>query len=165
MVRVSIRSGTARDAPFLRRMLYEAACWREEPSRRSEGSVLGSEELEPYVEELGTERDTIVIAEEEGEPVGAAWYRVFEPDRPGYGWVDPTFPELSMAVLPGRRGRGIGRVLLRALLARARDDGVPALSLSVDEENPARNLYRSEGFVDVELVGGSWTMLSELAAS
>ena len=121
--------------------------------------------MEPYVEELGTERDTIVIAEEEGEPVGAAWYRVFEPDRPGYGWVDPTFPELSMAVLPGRRGRGIGRVLLRALLARARDDGVPALSLSVDEENPARNLYRSEGFVDVELVGGSWTMLSELAAS
>lgn len=159
MVRVSIRPGTAKDAPFLRRVLYEAACWREEPSRRSEETVLGSEELE------GTERDTIVIAEEEGEPVGAAWYRVFEPDRPGYGWVDPTIPELTMAVLPGLRGRGIGRALLRALLARASGDGVPALSLSVAEENPARNLYRSEGFVDVELVGGSWTMLSELAAS
>ena len=47
-----------------------------------------------------------MIALENGFPVGAAWYRVFGADEPGYGFVDEQTPELAIAVVPSKRGTG-----------------------------------------------------------
>ena len=49
--------------------------------------------------------------------------------------------------------------MLRALIETARTEGFPALSLSVDPENPARHLYETEGFRMVGESGTSWTLL------
>ncbi len=57
---------------------------------------------------------------------------------------------LTLAVLPGRRRRGIGRALLAAALAEAGARGAQALFLEVAEANrPARALYQAFGFVAV----------------
>jgi ribosomal protein S18 acetylase RimI-like enzyme len=56
------------------------------------------------------------------------------------------------------RGQGIGCTLLGALIARARSDRVPQLSLSVEKDNPALKLYESAGFEIVGTVGNAWTM-------
>ena len=104
-----------------------------------------------------------MIALDEGFPVGAAWYRLFKEGEPGYGFVDEQTPELAIAVVPSRRGRGLGEELLEALIARARRDGFRRLSLSVDRDNPAIGLYERFGFRKVEEHGRSWTMLAELA--
>ena len=60
----------------------------------------------------GRPGDNAVVAIDEFQPVGAAWYRLFEQDEPGYGFVDEETPELTIAVVPSRRGRGLGEELL-----------------------------------------------------
>jgi ribosomal protein S18 acetylase RimI-like enzyme len=96
----------------------------------------------------GRPGDTVLIAVDDGFPVGAAWYRLFRKGLRGYGYVDDETPELAIAVVPSRRGRGIGEALLEALCTRAETDGYKALSLSVERDNPALvSFYEEHGFV------------------
>jgi ribosomal protein S18 acetylase RimI-like enzyme len=56
----------------------------------------------------------------------------------------------DLAVLPGRRGGGVGRALLSAVQAHAREAGCCKLTLEVQDGNhPARGLYEKFGFRDV----------------
>jgi len=56
------------------------------------------------------------LVAEQGELVGAAWYRTYTEATHGYGSLPRTFPELSIAVVASRRHRGIGRALLTNLV-------------------------------------------------
>lgn len=94
--------------------------------------------------------------------MGAAWLRQFTADDPGYGYVGEVVPELTIGVVPDRRGHGLGRALLRALLARARAHRIPAMSLSVERANPAQHLYLTEGFRTVQAFEAADTMLLRL---
>jgi thioredoxin reductase len=107
-----------------------------------------------------------VIAIDKGFPVGAAWYRLFDNDRPGYGFVDERTPELAIAVVPNARGKGVGTALLEALLRDARAAGYPTISLSVDRANAgAIELYGRHGFEQVAEDEDSVTMLAQLDTS
>jgi ribosomal protein S18 acetylase RimI-like enzyme len=56
----------------------------------------------------------------------------------------------DLAVLPGRRGGGVGGALLEAAQAHACDLGCCKLTLEVQDDNaPARHLYQRFGFRDV----------------
>ena len=149
-----IRRGGAQDLRFLRDMLHHAYYWRE----RVPGSLVSR-----YVRGWGRPGDAAVVALDGGFPVGAAWYRVFSADEPGYGFVDEQTPELSIAVVPSRRGKGHGERLLRALLEEAKRNGFEQISLSVEPENPALRLYERFGFEKVGELGGSSTMLAHLS--
>jgi ribosomal protein S18 acetylase RimI-like enzyme len=155
---VVIRRGGRQDVRFLRDMLHHAYYWRE----RQPGEGAGPVAL--YVKGWGRPGDTVLIAVDDGFPVGAAWYRLFRRDHPGYGFVDEETPELAIAVVPSRRGRGIGDALINALLERARAEQYPALSLSVEKENePLLAFYEKHGFSRVHEDGGdSVTMRREL---
>ena len=95
--------------------------------------------MQLYVKAWGRPGDAAMIALVDGFPVGAAWFRLFRASAPGYGFVDEQTPELAIAVVPNARGKGVGSALLEALLERARSEGYPALSLSVDRRNRARS--------------------------
>jgi ribosomal protein S18 acetylase RimI-like enzyme len=151
-----LRRGGAQDVRFLRDMLVHAYYWRA----RVPGSLVSR-----YVRGWGRPGDTAVIALDGGFPVGAAWYRVFPPDEPGYGFVDDRTPELAIAVVPSKRGHGIGDELLKALLAKARAAGYERLSLSVEPGNPARKLYERHGFEVVDEGDDAWTMVASLASN
>ena len=99
-----------------------------------------------------------VVAEHDG-PVGAAWFRTYTETNHGHGFDAGDVPELSIAVIASRRGEGIGRRLLVELVAASVDQGYRTLSLSVREQNPARRLYESVGFITVAKDGSSWTMV------
>ena len=103
-----------------------------------------------------------LIVEQDG-PVGAAWFRTFTEVSHGHGFVAEDVPELSIAVISSRRREGIGRRLLVELIDVSVDQGYRALSLSVREQNPARGLYESVGFVTVAKDGTSWTMVRHAA--
>ena len=150
-----IRPAGAQDLPFLRDMLRHAyyARWG------SEADV----PLERYVAGWGRPGDRAIVAIDEFQPVGAAWYRLFPLDEPGYGFVDDGTPELTIAIVPSRRGRGLGRGLLEGLLAQARDDGFARISLSVEPDNDAIHLYEHHGFAKVGERAGAWVMLATLA--
>lgn len=56
----------------------------------------------------------------------------------------------DLAVLPGRRGGGVGRALLTAAEQHAREQGHCKLTLEVQEDNaPALQLYERFGFRNV----------------
>ena len=138
---IVVRRGGAQDVRFLRDMLHHAYYWKERAPDSGPGPVA------LYVKAWGRPGDTAVIAIEKGFPVGAAWYRLFGRDRPGYGFVDERTPELAIAVVPNARGKGVGSALLDALLGRARAAGYPTISLSVDRANAgAIELYERHGF-------------------
>ena len=149
-----LRRGGAQDVRFLRDMLHHAYYWRA----RVPGSLVSR-----YVRGWGRPGDTAVIALEGGFPVGAAWYRVFPEDEPGYGFVDPETPELAIAVVPSKRGHGIGEELLKELIAKAKEAGYGRLSLSVEPGNPARKLYERFGFEVVGQGDEAWTMVATLS--
>lgn len=115
-----------------------------------------------YVSGWHSDRDAGFIAEGK-QPLGAAWWKFFTADDPGYGFVSDTTPEVSIGVRAGSRGEGLGTLLLEALIVEARQRGLPALSLSVEPENPAARLYERLGFITVERRGGAVTMVLTLA--
>jgi ribosomal protein S18 acetylase RimI-like enzyme len=154
-----IRKASRGDAPFLRDMVRHAYYWRWSVPETAD--VPASR----YVENWGRPGDRGLIALDEGFPVGAAWYRLFTPASPGYGFLDEETPELTIAVVPSRRGRGLGDQLLTALLDQAREDGFPAISLSVEKDNPALHLYERFGFQPVKEMDSTLVMRAELESS
>jgi GNAT superfamily N-acetyltransferase len=153
---VTIRNGGHLDVPFIRSMLTHAHNWHV---ARFETDI----PLSRYVDGWGRPGDTALIAIEGGHRVGAAWYRLFRASAPGYGFLDEETPELTVAVVPGRRGEGIGLELVRRLVERARSEGYPGLSASVQRDHPELALFESQGFERVALSEHTVTVRHPLA--
>jgi GNAT superfamily N-acetyltransferase len=153
-----IRPATPADEPLLWEMLY-LTLFVSPGSPPLPPEVVQSPELARYDRHWGREHDlgAVALHPEQGEPVGAAWLRLWAPDDRGYGYCDAETPELSMAVVPAHRGRGVGSRLLESLL-RAAEEKHRAVSLSVSADNPALRLYLRFGFVVVGECGRSLTM-------
>jgi GNAT superfamily N-acetyltransferase len=149
-----IRRGGRQDVRFLRDMLHHAYYWRERDPTDGPGPAAR------YIKGLGRPGDTVLIAIDDVFPVGAAWYRLFRRDAPGYGFVDEETPELTIAVVPSRRGGGLGGQLMEALLALAKEQGHSAISLSA--EQGMTKLYERFGFRAVEEKDGTVTMRADL---
>lgn len=155
----TIHLATRDDLHFLRAMLYEAAFWREPTPRPSLSTALADPHVARYVDRWGRVGDAGVVAvSADGTGVGAAWYRRFSADAPGYGFLDAATPELAVGVAADARNRGIGTALLTSLTDLAKADGIGALCLSVEDDNLARRLYERLGFRLVAAHNGAWTM-------
>jgi ribosomal protein S18 acetylase RimI-like enzyme len=161
---IRCRPAGAEDFTFLATMLGEAAVWRPDKPTPTADQVLADPRYAMYLEGWPRPGDYGLVAEQDG-PLGAAWYRTYTEVSHGYGYISEAVPELSIAVVASRRHEGIGRRLLIDLIKAGTAHGYPALSLSVNGDNPARGLYESVGFVPVEQHGSSWTMVRHAARS
>ncbi len=148
MVTVTIRALRPNDDNLLLRATVDNFNWRSQRVTASE--VLASPEMVYYTEFLPGRGDFGFVAIYDDIPVGVGWALFLPPSRPGWGFIETTIPELSLWVEAEYRLQGIGRTLIRALQHETRFRDLSGLSLSVDAGNPARDLYRSEGFFDVE---------------
>jgi GNAT superfamily N-acetyltransferase len=155
MSSIVIRRGGHLDLPFIRSMLTHAHNWHV---NRFETDI----PLSRYVDGWGRRGDTALIAIDGGHRVGAAWYRLFRASAPGWGFVDEATPELTVAVVPGRRGQGIGQELLRGLLERAAADGYAALSAAVQSDHPEVHAFEDKGFETVGESEDTLTMVRRL---
>jgi len=143
-------------------MLLEAMNWHPR-SRFTRADVDADPLLRHYVEGWQRPDDLGAVAvDPAGAPIGAAWLRHFTADDPGYGFVAPDVPELSIGVVAQRRGQGVGRALLRAAAELAAARGIGRISLSCERANPAMRLYVGEGYVTVESGRDSDTMVKVL---
>ncbi|MDQ1692069.1 MAG: [ribosomal protein S18]-alanine N-acetyltransferase [Pseudonocardiales bacterium] len=127
---VSLRPMTVADLDALlpfEQILFGAESW----SRRS------------YLDELAdTELRTYLVA----ESVDADGRTELLGDA-GLMTIGGTAQILTVGVLPGARRRGVGRLLVRALVAEARRRKAEEVLLEVRIDNePARFLYEAEGF-------------------
>jgi GNAT superfamily N-acetyltransferase len=154
---VTIRTATPADEHFLWEMLYQAI-YSPPNGPPLARQILQRPELSRYVEGWMRLGDSGVIAEDQGVPIGAAWLRLMNDGEGGYGYVENGIPELTIALMPDYRGRGIGTQLLTHLLGVAASH-YAAVSISVAGDNPARRLYERHGFVIAKDAGGSLTMV------
>jgi GNAT superfamily N-acetyltransferase len=147
-----LRPVDRQDVRFLRDMLRHAYHWRmaQDPDLP----------VFRYVQNWGRAGDAGVIAFDGPNEYGAAWYRLFPESAPGFGFVDEQTPELTIAVVPSRRGHRGGTELLEALLERARRDGFRRLSLSA--EPGQTGFYEKHGFRELRRQDGTVTMVAEL---
>lgn len=143
----------ADESELVERAFVLTAAWRPD-DERSDAHWRADPAFPTYTAGWGRAGDGGLVAVEEDEVVGILWWRLFSAEEPGYGFVDAGTPELGIAVVPGRRGRGVGRALLRGAIAAQ-----PRLSLNVEDGNPAEALYRAEGFVPVGRSGDGTVML------
>ncbi|WP_194764191.1 GNAT family N-acetyltransferase [Microbacterium sp. UFMG61] len=143
----SIRPAVQADGSFLGDMVVEAANWRS-GGARARHEILTSVEHRRYLAGWMRPADAGFIAVDSGgQPIGAAWYRMLAQDDPGFGFAGTAVPELIIGVQPIWRAHGVGRTLLRRLLVHAGEQGHARISLSVERDNFARSMYRSEGFL------------------
>lgn len=159
---VEIRDGTVDDYDFLVEMMIEASHWQPGRVKPTAEQALATPDLARYVEGWGRQGDAMVIASEDGEPLGCAWYRHFTAAVHGYGFISEHIPELGIACREAARGRGVGRLLIDALCDRGRDSGVDSICLSASTENYAVRLYRATGFEIYHQNGERLTMLKRL---
>ncbi len=157
-----IRPLTQTDEPVLWEMLYLAI---HVPAGETSPppEVVRQPELARYVQDWGREGDLgyAAVDAKSGELMGAAWLRLWSGRDQGYGYIDDETPELSIALRPASRGRGVGTVLVEHLLETAVAH-FTAVSLSVDPENPAVHLYRRLGFEEMGMAGASLVMKKDL---
>ncbi|MBI5547576.1 MAG: GNAT family N-acetyltransferase [Deltaproteobacteria bacterium] len=145
-----------RDVPLLREFLYQAV---HVPAGQAPypREIVDLPAIRVYAEDWGAPDDAGFVADADGTVVGMIWIRLLKGDRRGFGYLDDSTPELAMSVLPDHRAQGIGTCLMAAMLGFAAPR-YPALSLSVDLDNPAKHLYDRLGFLEVARSGGSVTM-------
>lgn len=90
-----------------------------------------------FFQELTFPERYYIVAELEGEIVGYA----------GMSWVLDEGHITTIAVRSEHRRRGIGSLLLKKLIERARKESLSFLTLEVRESNvAAQNLYKKHGF-------------------
>lgn len=159
---MQLRLGNNEDLVFIKKMLFEAFFWNPQNSRPDIDEFFNNRESHKLISNWGRFGDRLIIAENEQNPIGAAWFRLWTESNHSYGFIDPNIPELGIGIRSEYRSKGIGRMLLKKLINTAREDGFVALSLSVDPSNFARKLYESEGFVKVGESGTSWTYKLQL---
>jgi len=153
---VVVRRGDKLDVPFLRSLLGFAYNWHV---TEFETDI----SLSRYADGWGRVGDTSLIAMDEGgHSIGAAWFRLFPEDIPGFGFLDEQTPEMTLVVVPTKQGQGIGRLLLNALVERAREEGYSMLSVSVKRGDAEAENFLAEGFEQVREEGNTLTLRRRL---
>lgn len=157
---VLLRPAEPGDREALLPLLWHAFDWRGE-GRLTVQQVRDDPTTSRYLDGWVRPGDVGTVAVDATDrPVGGAWGRLLSGRQAGYGYVADGVPELTVAVLPGSRGRGVGRAVLDAVVAQARLVPVRALSLGVEDGNTvARALYADVGFRPVGRVDDAGTML------
>lgn len=130
------------DYVCLPEFLYQAIFIPEgvEPPPRS---VINDPQILVYIKDFGTQTgDLGVVAEQNGQVVGAAWTRII----PAFGHLNDETPELAISILPEFRGYGIGTKLMKKLFEILRANGYEKTSLSVQKDNDAVRFYKRLGY-------------------
>lgn len=142
MNRLTIRKLKTEEYPVLEDFLYEAIFVPKGESKPSR-EIIKNEDLQVYIKDFGKHNDDYcLIAECDKKIVGACWVRIMN----DYGHIADDTPSLAISLYEGYRGKGIGTKLMNHMLASLKEKSYKRISLSVQKENNAVNLYRKVGF-------------------
>ena len=158
---IKIREIKKDEYEFLREMLYEAIYFPDE-NQKLPKSVVFEPHLSKYVDDFGRRGDLAFVLIVERKLVGAIWARLFSETDKSYGFVDEETPEFSMAIKEVYRNKGFGHQLMMKLFEKLKTNGFEKVSLSVDKQNRAVNLYKKFGFETISEEGTAYTMLKRL---
>jgi len=140
-----VRDANEADVPAIRDLFNvliptTTVAWRDEPSSLADQEV--------WFGERQAAGDPVLVADDDGEVVGYCCWSGFRGGHrfPGYRHT----VEHSIHVRGDRQGEGIGRILLAALVARARNASVHVLVAGIDADNEGSlAFHRAMGFSEV----------------
>jgi RimJ/RimL family protein N-acetyltransferase len=138
---IIVREIRSTEYPLLEDFLYNAI-FIPEGEKSPPREIIFEPEIYVYIKDFGLDSDCGVVAERDGEIIGAAWTRII----PAYGHIDDDTPELAISVLPKYRGKGVGTTLMNNLFEFLRERGFKRTSLSVQQNNPAAHFYKRLGY-------------------
>lgn len=142
----TIREMNKTEYPLLQDFLYEAI-FIPDGMKAPLKSVIELPELQVYISDFGKHfHDQAMVAEMEGEVVGAVWVRIMN----DYGHIDEETPSFSISLYKEYRGKGIGTALMKSMIASLKERGYKKASLSVQKENYAVKMYQKLGFQIVD---------------
>jgi ribosomal protein S18 acetylase RimI-like enzyme len=125
------------------------------------GAPLPADVLERLIPGLISHPTTVILlAYADGQPIGIATCFV------GFStfYARPLLNIHDLAILPEFRGQGVGRRLLDAVAAKARELGCCKVTLEVHEGNlRAKQMYEAAGFAEgtAREPGGRWLFYSK----
>jgi GNAT superfamily N-acetyltransferase len=149
---VELRAGTPQDEQALLDLFDEAVGWlveRGQPEQWGSEPWSESDRHREFVADLAR-HEGFVVAEEDGEPVGALVLGEPMPYAPA-----PREPEVYIRLLltsRRHRGRNIGGLLVERARQAARDAGVSMLRVDCYAAPALVAWYESQGFVGVETI-------------
>lgn len=158
MVNIQVRELTGTDAGLLEQFTF-LALWPPQIVALPSAQLRADPRLQQYWQGFGRPGDIGFAALIGSQTVGASWARIIPA---GYGHVDALTPELSIAVVPEWRGKGVGTQLMDVLLDSLADAGYQSVSLSVQQTNPAVRLYKRFGFTVVRVHDSEFIMVRGL---
>jgi len=160
-LRIKIRDIKNNEISHLDDFLYDAI-FIPEGLEKPDKEITKLPALSNYIKDFGNDTDLCLVAELNGDLIGAIWTRIFTETEKGYGFVDTKTPELSMSIIEYYRNKGIGTKLLTAMINKLTLLNYDQVSLSVDKLNYAFKLYHRFGFETVESDEKSATMIKRL---
>lgn len=144
---MQIRDAREEDLPALKAMMNH---YRENTHYIWEKTLLTDADMGAWLKKHAALPYAALIAEEDGELLGYASLSGFRPHS-GYRYT----AENSVYTAPKQEGKGIGRALLQALLARAKENGLSVVTAWIDGENTRSILFHERyGFSRVGTMRG-----------
>lgn len=144
-----VRQGDVRDWPFMYALakigiLDSVSPWRKQPMEETQKyreTILKG--FWTWIQQSGS---IVFIVEEKTQPIGYLVLHASSREEitgVNQGWI------MDLGVLPEWRGKGAGRVLLKAAEDHCREQRVPYLGLAVTSHNVrALSLYEQFGFAE-----------------
>lgn len=155
---VNIREIKRSEYKLLDDFLYEAI-FIPEGAEAPPREIIDTPELQVYVQDFGTRAgDLCLVAEVDGNVVGAVWTRMME----DYGHVEEGVPSLAISLYKEYRGHGIGTGMMKQMLNVLKHNRFQKTSLSVQKANYAVKMYQDVGYGIVNENDKEYIMVCEL---
>lgn len=156
-----IRKINTNEIPLLEDFLYEAIFQRDN-SNLIPKEVIKKPEVSIYIDNFGEKNDRCLVAEYDGNIVGAVWTRILSGEIKGFGNINNKTPEFAISIFKPYRNRGIGSDLMNSMLKWLKDDGYSQTSLAVQKDNYAVKMYKSIGFEIIKESDEEYLMICDL---
>lgn len=120
--------------------------------------ITNQPDLQIYIADFGKQNDNCLVAECNGKIVGAVWTRIIN----DYGHIDNETPSLAISLFKEYHSLGIGTALMNRMIELLKSKGYKRVSLSVQKENYAYNLYKKFGFEIIKANDEDFIMVKQL---
>lgn len=109
--------------------------------------ILKQPEIRIYIDNFGELKDDYcIVADLDGQIVGAVWVRILSGTPKGFGNIDDKTPEFTISLYKKYRNKGIGTKLMARMIEYLHMQTYERASLSVQKANYAVRLYQNMGF-------------------
>ena len=149
-IEIIIREIKSDEVSILEDMLYEAIYQPDETNPISR-EIIKIPKVRVYIDNFAQKKDDYcLVADLNGQIIGAVWVRILADEIKGYGNVDDKTPEFAISLFKEYRKQGIGTMLMKKMISYLVEKDYNQTSLSVQKENYAVRMYQKLGF---EIIG------------